>query len=127
MTVVEPHTVCPFIQSIKNDLERAGRPERVADLARFFQCHPGGYGEGDFFLGRNRSCSTVHRQNGGTAKRAWATVQALLRDPVHECRLTALFMMIHRYDSGWKQQDLIDLYFRSTDYINNWDLVDSSA
>ncbi|KPP98332.1 MAG: DNA alkylation repair enzyme [Bacteroidetes bacterium HLUCCA01] len=116
----------PLIQSIKNDLERAGRPERVADLARFFQCHPGGYGEGDFFW-----AVTVPAQRS-IAKRWYretslGDLQALLRDPVHECRLTALFMMIHRYDSGWKQQDLIDLYFRSTDYINNWDLVDSSA
>lgn len=114
------------VDAVRLHLERASRPERVADLSRFFQCHEGGYGEGDFFL-----AVTVPQQR--TIAKRWypeaslADLETLLQDPIHESRLTALFMMIHRYDQGWHKQELIDLYFRNTDFINNWDLVDSSA
>lgn len=114
------------VHGVKSELERAGRPDRVKNLTRYFQCHPGGYGEGDIFL-----AVTVPRQRA-IAKNWYKKLdllelETLLQDPIHECRLTALFMIIHRYNNDWHREELIDLYFRNTDYINNWDLVDSSA
>ena len=39
------------IEAIKKDLIRHIDPEKAAHLPKFFQTHPGGYGEGDLFLG----------------------------------------------------------------------------
>jgi 3-methyladenine DNA glycosylase AlkD len=95
-------------------------------MARFFQCYEGGYGEGDFFF-----AVTVPQQriiaNKWYPEATLDDIEQLLRDPIHECRLTALFMMIHQYDDNSHRDELIRVYLRNTDYINNWDLVDSSA
>jgi len=37
--------------TIKNELERFADPAKAAILTRFFKAVPGGYGEGDRFLG----------------------------------------------------------------------------
>jgi 3-methyladenine DNA glycosylase AlkD len=53
----------------------------------------------------------------------------LLTSPIHEHRLTALFILIHQFQKGDTntQQQIYQAYLNHTQYINNWDLVDSSA
>jgi 3-methyladenine DNA glycosylase AlkD len=60
---------------------------------------------------------------------AVADVIGLLESQYHEDRLCALFMLVHLYKKGDAalQKKIYDLYLKSTDHINNWDLVDSSA
>ena len=47
------------------DLQSFAKKGRVGDLARFFQTAPGGYGEGDLFLGgsvpQTRSVAKKHQ------------------------------------------------------------------
>jgi 3-methyladenine DNA glycosylase AlkD len=56
-------------------------------------------------------------------------VQTLLESEVHEERLISLFILVLKYqraDSRAKEQ-IVNFYLKYTIYINDWDLVDSSA
>src|SRR5918993_853740 len=69
-------------------------------LARYFQVRPGGYGEGDIFLGIKlsalRGMTAAYAAEPFVADR-WLT---LLRSPVHEHRLAALVVMAERARRG---------------------------
>ena len=113
--------------AVRDELRAVADPEKAAFYPRFFRTAPGEYGEGDRFLG-----VTVPKQRR-IAKRCRAlplrSVQALLRDPYHECRLTALFIMVERFarTTGAERDAVVRLYLDNLDYVNNWDLVDASA
>lgn len=53
----------------------------------------------------------------------------LLKSPFHEARLLALFMLVARYSKGTdaERRAIYHAYLDHTKYVNNWDLVDSSA
>lgn len=104
-------------------------PERAAGMARFFKTGVGEYGEGDVFLGLTvPQVVSVARTVVGLPV---GTLEALLEDERHEVRLLALKVMAlecaSRRSSADRRRDLLDLYLRRTDRVNNWDLVDASA
>jgi 3-methyladenine DNA glycosylase AlkD len=104
-----------------------GNPDHASTLSRFFKTGPGEYAEGDCFLGIRvpelRRLSRVHREA------TLPTITVLLRSRWHEERLLALFLLVGRYERGTapERARIFELYLRHTRYINNWDLVDSSA
>jgi 3-methyladenine DNA glycosylase AlkD len=53
----------------------------------------------------------------------------LLCDGAHEERLTALLILVNKFQRTDEAQRraIVDLYLASTEHVNNWDLVDSSA
>jgi 3-methyladenine DNA glycosylase AlkD len=116
-------------ETIKSELQQVSNPMKGTQLAKFFQVFPGGYGEGDTFIG-----VTVPDQRE-VAKKYYKEVsiidlEVLLTDPIHEHRLTSLFMMVLKYqktkDNAIKES-IVDIYLRNLLWVNNWDLVDSSA
>lgn len=114
---------------IQEELRAFADPEKAAFLPKFFKAFPGGYGEGDRFIGvavpRQRQVARKYYRNIRLDE-----LTGLLQDPVHEHRLTALFMLVYKYekeDSDSEKKALADLYLENIDYVNNWDLVDSSA
>lgn len=102
-------------------------PEIADHSQRFFKTGAGEYGEGDQFLGirvpvlRQQISRYQHLPN--------EEVVCLLQSPFHEERLFALLVWVKQFQtvSGEKQTHLYNLYLQHTQYINNWDLVDSSA
>jgi hypothetical protein len=77
------------IENIKIELNKQADPKKAEFLTRFFKAQPGGYGVGDQFIGVK---VPIQRK---VAKRFYKTIslselRILLRDPVHEYRLTAL-------------------------------------
>ena len=96
-------------------------------LQRFFKTGPGEYGEGDRFIGvRLPAMRLVCRTCRGVGLPA---VRTLLRSRVHEERLLALLMLVDAFGRGDERERkaIYDLYLSHTAFINNWDLVDSSA
>ncbi len=96
-------------------------------MQQFFQTGPGGYGEGDRFIGL-----TVPQVRGVVKLAAGASpkvVSALLRSPVHEERLTALLIWVRQFAKGdeARREAIYQSYMEHTRWINNWDLVDTSA
>ena len=108
-------------------LKALGDPERARSAQRFFKTGPGEYGEGDVFVGL-----TVP-QVRALAKACQSTPQSevlrLLRSPLHEVRLLALFLLIRAYAKGDEalRERICARYLQNTRFINNWDLVDCSA
>ena len=115
------------LEKVRAELERLSDPEYAKRLQGFFKTGKGEYGEGDLFLGLR--VPDLRR----TAKKHWkmplTAVLDLLRSGVHEHRLTALFILTHQFNNGDEEtrRQIVDLYLRNTAYVNNWDLVDSSA
>ena len=115
------------LAEIQARLEEAGNADIAAHSARFFRTGPGEYGEGDQFRGIRvpvlrklaRSCDAADM----------SVVEQLLMSPWHEDRLCALFMLIRRYERGddAQKEAVFALYLKRVEYVNNWDLVDSSA
>ena len=117
------------IDLVKNDLNSFNDKKRGADLLKFFQVFPGGYGEGDKFIG-----VTVPNQRAVSKKYfkeiSIHEIEKLLSDEIHEYRLTATFMLVLKYQKEKdenRKQEIVDTYIRNIKRINNWDLVDSSA
>lgn len=117
-----------LFEQLKSDLRSVANPERAAFYPRFFKAGPGEYAEEDQFLG-----VTVPEQRK-LAKKYYkrltiAETLRLLQSPWHEERLTALFILVLKYQKGEPQTrtNIFDLYMDNTAYVNNWDLVDSSA
>ena len=102
-------------------------PSRVAVLQRFFRTQPGEYGEGDRFIGV--TVPSVRRLARTFRDVQLDEVDALLHSPVHEARLLALFLMVQAFRTGdqRRRREVYALYLSRTQFINNWDLVDSSA
>ena len=100
---------------------------RVPVLQRFFKTGAGQYAEGDVFLGVTvPQLRALCRQCVGLPI---GESIALLRSPVHEERLLALFLLVAAFQRGsvGERRTIYSQYLAHTDWINNWDLVDSSA
>lgn len=109
------------------ELQDAADPQRAATASWFFKTGKGQYGYGDKFLGLS-----VPAQRKVAARYHTLpldqTIQ-LLRSPWHEARLTALFILVKQFQRGdsIQQKAIFETYIANRAYVNNWDLVDSSA
>jgi 3-methyladenine DNA glycosylase AlkD len=56
-------------------------------------------------------------------------IQKLLKSKIHECRLTALLILVLQFEKGNEKtrKKIFDFYIKNTKYINNWDLIDLSS
>jgi len=117
------------VKDFLQKMESLGNPGQVAGKAKFYQAYPGGYGEGDKFL----SISVPEQRAVSTAFYKQLTpdeLAKLLENPFHEIRLTTLMMLVLRFQKSKdnaEQEAIVNIYLSHMDYVNNWDLVDSSA
>ena len=108
---------------ILKDFEKLKDKKQAANLQRFFKTGKGEYGEGDIFLGIK---VPEQRKLAGKYKELDLEIlQKLIQSPVHEHRLTALFILIYQFKKNPKE--IFEFYIKNTQYVNNWDLVDLSA
>lgn len=105
-----------------------GDRDIAAHSQRFFKTGPGEYGQGDKFLGIRvpaiRKCVKEYR-----AISLPDTVE-LLKSPYHEARLLGLLILVAKYSrtrEDAEREAIYRSYLKHTEFINNWDLVDSSA
>ncbi|MBC6367634.1 DNA alkylation repair protein [Algoriphagus sp. AK58] len=116
-------------EQIIEALKEKAIPEKASFLPKFFKTGPGEYGEGDQFLG-----VTVPDQRH-IAKQFFQGISLeelsiLFQHPIHEVRLTGLLALVYRYEktkSEQEQKQLVEFYLSQLDFVNNWDLVDSSC
>lgn len=114
-------------RSINQRLKKLGSDQKAAKSLRFFKTGKGQYGEGDVFLGvtvpeqRQIACEACDMD--------LSEIKILIDSPIHECRLTALHILIAQQRKGnpKEQERIVKFYLASTKRINNWDLVDASA
>ena len=112
---------------LHRDIRKVSTRARAGVSQRFFKTGKGEYGEGDRFLGTAvpdlRKLSVKH------GNLSLKDVGLLLKSPWHEERLLALLILVRQYHRGDQaaRNAIYKLYLGNTRYINNWDLVDSSA
>ncbi len=115
-------------EEIIRQLKAKGTAERAEHAQRYFKTGKGEYAEGDVFWGvvvpEQRQIATKYGKS-----LALEDVLSLLKHEVHEVRLTAIFIMVRLFERGDAATKTVvyNAYLNHTDYINNWDLVDSSA
>jgi 3-methyladenine DNA glycosylase AlkD len=116
-------------QVIVKELEALSDKEKALSMQRFFKTGNGEYGDGDVFYG-----VSVPQQRFIAKKYAAysepATIISLVDSPIHEQRLTGIFILIQKFNADLKKNNAeqwVTLYLSKTKCINNWDLVDSSA
>ena len=114
-------------RQVRTELRALADPARAAHAPRFFKAGPGEYAEGDRFLGvtvpNQRRLAKKHREL------PLRSVRSLLRHPIHECRLTALLILVLRFERAdeSERERLVAFYLDHLDWVNHWDLVDTSA
>lgn len=114
-------------QNVKAELLALAVPEKAVFFKRFFKTGPGQYGEGDEFLGLSVPQQRIIAQTYQLLPPE--ETEKLVRDPFHECRLTGLIIWTNQVKRpGEENRRLIfDYYLRNKNFVNNWDLVDTSC
>lgn len=120
------HTT-PSLADLRADLRARALPADAVYQQRYFKTGPGEYGEGDKFLGLR--VPTVRRAVRPFRGLPLNEITMLLRSEWHEERLAALLLMVQAYERGDRtlREAIVAEYLSHTPYINNWDLVDTSA
>jgi len=115
------------MKQVQQALQAIATPQKAKTSAWFFKTGPGQYGYGDKFRG-----VTVPEQRQ-IAKRfktlPLPELLKLLQSGWHEDRLTALLILVDQFQHGTitQQRQIANYYLQHKQYVNNWDLVDSSA
>ena len=112
---------------VKAELEKLADPEHAMKLQGFFKTGKGQYGEGDVFIGvRVPDQRRIAKKFRNAPLK---DVLELLRSRIHEHKLTALHILTDQFTKGDEEtrKRVVDEYLKHTDYVDNWDLVDSSA
>ena len=116
-----------MLSELKKDLKAHENAEKAVFFPRFFKTGKGEYGEGDKFLG------VVVPEQRKIAKKykdlSFSDIAKLLKGGFHEHRLTAIFILVHRFQKGDEatKKKVYEFYLKHRNRVNNWDLVDSSA
>ncbi len=112
---------------IKKELNSLANKKQAEISQRFFKTGKGEYGEGDIFLGIK---VPIQRKVAGRFEDLpLKDIEQLLHSSIHEYRLTAIIILVNQFKKADKKlrEKIYKLYLRNTRWVNNWDLVDSSA
>jgi len=117
-----------MINNLIKEFDLTADSKKAENLSRFFKTGRGQYGEGDMFLGimvpTQRMLAKKYFKD-----LSMRDISFLLKNKIHEYRLTALFMLILKFNKADEldQKKIFNFYLKNTKKINNWDLVDLSA
>lgn len=118
------------VLTARDAIQRLGalaNPTIAAHSQRFFKTGPGEYGEGDRFRGiRVPVLRSLARE---CRDMPLGEVLRVLQSPFHEDRLLAVILLARGYARGddATRRRIAQAYLANARYVNNWDLVDSSA
>lgn len=116
-----------MINQIRRRLRELADPEVARGSQWFFKTGPGEYGEGDRFLGIR--VPQLRKLVRAFQDVPLSAVTSLLQSKWHEERLFALMLLERKYKRGDEKtrRRIAKLYLAKRKFVNNWDLVDSSA
>ena len=114
-------------KDVAAQLKTLASPEVAASSARFFKTGPGEYGEGDHFIGVR--VPALRKLARDFRDLPLHEIEQLLRSQIHEERMLALLVLVLSVSKCTEshRKSAYDFYLNNTSYINNWDLIDSSA
>jgi len=115
------------ISDLKAQLIALGNTDIAKKSLRYFKTAPGQYGHGDLFLGIRAPVLRKEARTHRGISQEW--VSDFLASQYHELRLFALMVLVEQFNRGdeTKKKSIYSFYLSKTEFINNWDLVDTSA
>lgn len=117
----------PTAKLVERALKARGTAKRAKASAWYFKTGKGQYGYGDVFIG-----VTVPEQRKIAKQYAnlpLSEIKKLLASKFHECRLTALLILVAQFLNADEKTraKIAKFYLTNIKRVNNWDLVDLSA
>lgn len=115
------------VPAIQSALKRVANKKDAAFLQGYFKTGPGQYGEGDRFIGVR--VPLLRKLAKQFRDLPLSECKQLLQSPIHEERLLALFILVMQFQKGDEdeREKVYRVYLNNLRFVNNWDLVDSSA
>jgi len=115
------------LKVIRFELRACADREKAKFLQRFFKCGPGGYAEGDRFIGV--TVPNIRKLVRKYREFPLIGIVRLLQSPIHEERLLALLILTDRMKKAQTRdrKNIFEIYLKYLKHVNNWDLVDLSA
>lgn len=121
-------------KQVLSALREVACEEKAATMPMYVNAVPGGYGEGDRFLG----CAMPDQRKigGHFCDLSQPELVKLFVSRWHECRMTGLLILVGQYERAAKPKnphrnfecrEIVDFYLANLYAANNWDLVDSTA
>ncbi len=113
--------------TISKEMKKMATPARAKANAWFFKTGKGQYGEGDQFIGLSvpqlRIIAKKYRDI------SFKEISLLMKSKIHEERLIAVYLLVYQFEKADEatQKKIYDFYLKNTKYVNNWDIVDTSA
>jgi 3-methyladenine DNA glycosylase AlkD len=113
--------------SIEQKIRKLGNRSVAAQSARFFKTGKGEYGEGDLFLGIR--VPVIRKLVKKYQNLNCTDISELMKSPYHEIRLFSVLALVDKFAKGDEkmQKQIFQLYLKNLSFVNNWDIVDSSA
>jgi len=115
------------LSEVQKQVRQLGDKAIAKHSQRFFKTGRGDYGEGDKFLGIR--VPVLRKQAQLYKDVPFEVVSELLYSEYHEERLLSLLILVLQYAKGnaKQQQAIYRFYVKHAKFVNNWDLVDTSA
>ncbi|MDH5359906.1 MAG: DNA alkylation repair protein [Gammaproteobacteria bacterium] len=114
-------------KKIHAEIKALGNSEYAVRMQSYFKTGKGEYAEGDRFLGIRMPVlrATIKKYKHISIDEAFE----VLTSRYHEVRMFALLLLVELFKSANEKdkKKIFSGYLHNTQYINNWDLVDSSA
>ncbi len=114
-------------REVEKYLHSLSNPTIAEHSQGFFKTGEGEYGYGDKFLGIR--VPVIRKAVQKYKKTSLGVAENLLQSEYHEIRLFALLLLVSQFSTGNSSDKklIFQRYLNNTQFINNWDLVDSSA
>ena len=113
---------------LEKELKPLGNIEIARHSQGFFKTGKGEYGEGDVFLGirvpKLREVAKIHRDL------SLPEIKKSLKSQFHEVRLCGFIVLVNKYNfvkENSEKQKYYQLFVDHFQYLNNWDLVDTTC
>lgn len=121
---------------IIQDFKKLSSEEKAKGYKKFFKTGKGEYGEGDVFIGVavpevRKLCKKYLKEV------SFDDLDFFISNEIHEYRLFALLILTYMYENTKKkknskkrerrQKEIYDYYIKNKRWINNWDLIDTTA
>jgi len=112
------------------ELRALRKPTRAHDMQSFFKTAPGGYGEGDIFLGLTVPQVRIIAKEYRDLE--LSEIEKLSASQFHEIRLCGLIILSNQFKASKevkRRKEFFNFYVKQLKLgrVNNWDLVDVSA
>ncbi len=122
-------------KDVVSALKKKADPQKAYISSGFFKTGKSQYGEGDIFIGvtvpEQRIIAKEYSSLYYTGCFSLSEISKLLEDKIHECRLTALLILVYivkdKKATEKIKKTIYSFYIKHIRYVNNWDLVDVSA